>query len=192
MNRNFFSMVMRMKHMDRWGLMRNTWKESLSEHTLDVCIISHALAVIGNTQYGKNLDSSKITTLALYHDASEILTGDMPTPVKYQNPAMIQAYKNVEREAVQTLYGMIPESMQEAYREILFPSEADAYLWKLVKAADRISALIKCLEEENAGNQEFMVAKESQRKSIGEMQMPEADFFLQEFLEGYTKTLDEQ
>lgn len=192
MSHNFYSMILRMKYVDRWGLMRNTWKESLSEHTLDVSVIAHALAVIGNKRFGKQLDTYRTAMLALFHDASEILTGDMPTPVKYYNEDMIRTYKQVEQVANQRLIDMLPKDFQEEYKSLFFKQKQDEYLWKLVKAADKLSAYIKCLTEEQSGNREFSVAKEAQLTSLKELCLPEADYFLSEFIDGFSKTLDEQ
>lgn len=192
MNYHFYSMILRMKYVDRWGLMRNTWKESLAEHTLDVAVIAHALAIIGNKRFQKNLDPYRTAMLALFHDASEILTGDMPTPVKYYNEDMIRTYKQVEDIANHRLIEMLPDDFREEYEPLFFKQEEDAYLWKLVKAADKLSAYIKCLMEEQSGNKEFSVAKEAQLSSLKSLQLPEAEYFLKEFMDGFCKTLDEQ
>ncbi len=191
MENNFYSMVLRMKHVNRWGLMRNTWKESLSEHTLDVVIISQALAVISKKRLGNDIDVSRVTMLALFHDASEIITGDLPTTIKYFNQEIKTAYKNIEQEASKKLLNMLPEDFKDEYEDAFIPKESDEYLWRLVKGADRISALIKCIEEEDAGNHEFILAKKAQFESIKQMQMKEIDIFLEEFLAGFSKPLEE-
>lgn len=192
MQNSFFSMISRMKHINRWGLMRNTWRETLSEHSLDVSVIAYGLAVIGNTRLQKEYDCDRAAVLGIYHDASEIITGDLPTPVKYHNEEIKRAYKKVEGVANQALLDMIPTDMQPSYRHLFIKSEEDAPLWKLVKAADKISAYIKCLEEENAGNREFLKAKQTLHDSIIGLDLPEADIFMNEFLPSFTKTLDEQ
>lgn len=192
MDHNFFSMVFRMKYIDRWGLMRNTWKESLSEHTLDVAVLSHALAVIARKRLGKQVDAQRAVMIALFHDTSEIITGDLPTPVKYYNDSLITAYKQVEQVASNQLLQMLPEDFREEYQDYFFPGEDDRYLCHLVKGADKLSALIKCIEEENAGNREFVVAKEAQLKALHAMEMMEIELFIEEFLPGFSKTLDEQ
>ena len=192
MQNSFFSMISRMKHINRWGLMRNTWKETLSEHSLDVAVIAYGLAVIGNTRLQKEYDCDRAAVLGICHDASEIITGDLPTPVKYHNEEIKQAYKKVEGVANQALLDMIPEDMQPYYQRLFVKSEEDAPLWKLVKAADKISAYIKCIEEENAGNREFLKAKQTLHDSIVSLQLPEADIFMNEFLPSFAKTLDEQ
>lgn len=188
---SFFAMMSRMKYIDRWALMRNSRNENLSEHSLEVSMIAHALAVIGNTSLGKELDAEKAAVLGLYHDATEIITGDMPTPVKYYNAEIKNTYKDIERRACHTLLGMLPKSMQEAYREIFEKQEEDAYLWKLVKAADKLSAYIKCVEEEQTGNLEFVRAKEQTLCHIRQMNLVEAEMFLEYFMDAYGKNLDE-
>lgn len=188
---SFFAMMSRMKYIDRWALMRNSRNENLSEHSLEVSMIAHALAVIGNTRLNKELDAEKAAVLGMYHDATEIITGDMPTPVKYYNKEIKNTYKDIELEASRTLLKMLPEIMQEAYREIFEKQEKDAYLWRLVKAADKLSAYIKCVEEEQTGNLEFVRAKEQTLCHIRRMELPEADLFLEYFMDAYGKNLDE-
>lgn len=188
---SFFAMMSRMKYIDRWALMRNSRNENLSEHSLEVSMIAHALAVIGNTRLNKELDAEKAAVLGMYHDATEIITGDMPTPVKYYNKEIKNTYKDIELEASRTLLKMLPEIMQGAYREIFEKQEKDAYLWKLVKAADKLSAYIKCVEEEQTGNLEFVRAKEQTLCHIRRMELPEADLFLEYFMDAYGKNLDE-
>lgn len=189
---SFFSMILRMKYIDRWGLMRNANKESLSEHTLDVAVISHALAVIGKVRLHKEIEPERAALLALYHDASEIITGDMPTPVKYYDERITSAYKQVEAAANRTLVSMLPEDLKGEYIGFFEKQPNDDYLWKLVKAADKLSALIKCIEEEKSGNTEFVRAKQGIEESIRQMELPELAIFLEEFFEPFTKTLDEQ
>lgn len=195
----FFAAVSRMKYIERWALMRASRPENLSEHSLEVAMIAHALCTIANVRYGKNLNGERAALIALYHDATEIITGDMPTPVKYGSDRLRSAYKAVEAEAQDHLLGRLPEDLQPAFREILMP-EADetkdkdqSYMLRLVKAADKLSALIKCIEEENAGNGEFRTAKESTQRSIDAMcdELPEVRDFVREFLPPYGSTLDE-
>lgn len=188
---SFFAMMSRMKYIDRWALMRNSRQENLSEHSLEVSMIAHALAVIGNTCLGKQLDAQKAAVLGMYHDATEIITGDMPTPVKYYNSQIKSTYKDIEHQAAESLLSMLPEQMQEAYRGIFCKEEADAYLWKLVKAADKLSAYIKCIEEEQAGNREFIKAKEMALGHIQKMDLPETELFLKYFIDAYGRNLDE-
>ena len=188
---NFFAMMSRMKYIDRWALMRNSYTENISEHSLEVSILTHALCVIGNKRLGKTLDAEKAVLVALYHDASEIITGDMPTPIKYLNKDIKGAFKDIEAQACNRLLDMLPEDMKESYREIFFPNDSLVYELKLVKAADKLSALIKCIEEEKMGNMEFRSAGKTLEKSVKDMALKEADIFMEEFLPAYHLTLDE-
>ena len=137
------------------------------------------------------LDAGKAAVLGLYHDATEIITGDMPTPVKYYNTEIKNTYKDIEHQASRTLLGMLPEEMQDSYREIFEKQQEDAYLWRLVKAADKLSAYIKCVEEEQTGNLEFVRAKKQTLKHIRQMELPETNLFLDYFMDAYGKNLDE-
>ncbi len=185
---NFFALLSRMKYIDRWALMRNTRSESLSEHTLEVAMLSHALAEIGNTYLGKSYDAGKAALIALYHDASEIITGDMPTPIKYNNPGLSEAYRALEKETEAKLVSMLPEKLQAAFSPLLSPGDGE--LRALCKAADKLSAYIKCIEEEKSGNREFSAAKETIKASLDNLGMPEVQIFMDTFMEGYGKTLD--
>ena len=195
MQSTFFAIVSRMKHIDRWALMRSSRPENLSEHSLEVAMIAHALATIGNVRYGRSLDAGRASLVGLYHDASEIITGDMPTPVKYHDSRIRDAYKQVEHEAEQTLLAKLPDDLRPAYEAIFSSddSEDDAYLLALVKAADKLSALIKCIDEAQAGNAEFRTAEASTRARVEELAqtMPEVRDFMDEFLPSYGSTLDE-
>ena len=195
MNYNFFALISRMKYIDRWALMRNTRQENLCEHSMEVAMIAHALCTIGNVRYGKHLDANKAALIGLYHDASEIITGDMPTPVKYFNSELKHAYKEVVALADSKLLDKLPDDMRPIYEDIFIPSdtEEDKYIRKLVKAADKLSALIKCISEVNVGNAEFRTAKDSTGKSIRKLypELPEVLDFVNEFLSSYGNTLDE-
>lgn len=195
MQSTFFAIVSRMKHIDRWALMRSSRPENLSEHSLEVAMIAHALATIGNVRYGRSLDAGRASLVGLYHDASEIITGDMPTPVKYHDSRIRDAYKQVEYEAEQTLLAKLPDDLRPAYEAIFSSdgSEDDTYLLALVKAADKLSALIKCIDEAQAGNAEFRTAEASTRARVEELaqEMPEVRDFVDEFLPSYGSTLDE-
>ncbi len=195
MNYNFFALISRMKYIDRWALMRNTRQENLCEHSMEVAMIAHALCTIGNVRYGKHLDANKAALIGLYHDASEIITGDMPTPVKYFNSELKHAYKEVEALADSKLLDKLPDDMRPIYEDIFIPgdTEEDKYIRKLVKAADKLSALIKCISEVNVGNAEFRTAKDSTGKSIRKLyqELPEVLDFVNEFLSSYGNTLDE-
>ena len=188
---SFGAMMSRMKYIDRWALMRNSTKENISEHSLEVAMLAHLLAVIGRVRFGKDLDADKAALIGIYHDSTEIITGDMPTPIKYYNDEMRDTFKEIEDLAAIQLLAMLPDDIREEYEELFFAQERDAYLWKLVKAADKISALIKCVEEEKAGNTEFVNAKKMTKKSIDAMELEEAEVFFEEFFPAYKKTLDE-
>lgn len=190
MNSGFFAMLSRMKYISRWALMRNTEKETLSEHSLETAVIAHALAVLRNTRFGGSVDAEKVALLAIFHDATEIITGDMPTPIKYYSPELRSMYGEVEQAAGEKLLSMLPDDLTEQYRDLLLPDESsEEHI--LVKAADKLSALIKCMEERKAGNLEFARAEETTRASIIKMNIPEANAFLEEFLPAYALTLDE-
>ncbi len=192
-NSHFFAILSRMKYIDRWNLMRNARRESLADHTLDVIFITHALVVIANTYYGADLDEGRAVLLAAFHDSPEILTGDLPTPVKYFDPDIKQAYDHVEDAAKKKMIAQLPDEMQDTYRGIMnADAETDEVLHRYVKAADKISALIKCIEEEQSGNQDFAQAKVTTEKKLREFDMPEVQFFLEHFLPGYYLTLDDQ
>ncbi len=194
-NYPFFATVSRMKYIHRWALMRNSRLEDLSEHSLEVAMIAHALCIIGNVRFGKQLDAERAALIGIYHDASEIITGDMPTPVKYFSNEIRTAYKDVEALTNERLLSGLPEDLRDAYAQILKAqdSEEDRELRRYVKAADKLSALIKCIEEERAGNTEFRTAARTTRESIEVIsaELPEVPVFVQEFLPSYGETLDE-
>lgn len=188
---SFFAMLARMKYIERWALMRNSVKENISEHSLEVAMIAHALAILGNKRLQKNYQPEHVALLGIYHDCTEIITGDMPTPIKYENPEIQSAYKQIEKAAAFRLLNMLPDDLREDYEPYFLetPEDKDALL--LVKAADKISALIKCAEEKKAGNQEFQSAEQTIQKSIAALDCPEADIFMEEFFPLYYLTLDE-
>lgn len=191
MEYGFYAMISRMKLIERWALMRNSLSENISEHSLEVSIIAHALAVISNERLGNHINAEKAALIGIYHDATEIITGDMPTPIKYFNENIQGAFKAVENAAAERLLSMLPEDIRESYTSIFFPKEEEVYLWKLVKAADKLSALIKCIQERKAGNTEFIRAEEAIRKILIDMKSEEVNMFMKEFLPLYDKTLDE-
>lgn len=189
MRSHFFAYLSRMRFIQRWALMRNTAPENVQEHSHQVAVLAHALAVIRNEKFGGQVDPGAVVVAALYHDASEILTGDMPTPIKYDNPAIQGAYRDVEKMAEQKLLGMLPQELREVYTPIL--TVPDEETRRLVKAADKLSAHIKCLEELKAGNLEFRQAAEQTRRALESYDLPEVRYFIDTFLESFTLTLDE-
>ena len=187
----FFAMVSRMRHIARWGLMRNSLQENLSEHSFEVAVTAHALAVIGIEHFGRELDPGQIAAAALFHDTAEILTGDMPTPVKYNNPGIREAFRQVEAAATASLLSMLPESLQPRYK-VLFAFEHDKpELYAYIKAADKISAYIKCVEELKSGNREFERAAQQTCAAIEAMALPEADWYMEHMAPAFELTLDE-
>ncbi len=188
MQSHFYAMLSRMKNIYRWGLMRNTRPENLSEHSLEVAFIAHALAVITNRRLGGNVDEKAVALYAMFHDTSEIITGDMPTPIKYYNADIKTAYKNIESVAEERLLSLLPEDLREDFVPLFNPDGEDK---KIIKAADKISALIKCIEETVSGNREFEAARESTLKAIKEMRCDAADIFLDEFIESFYLPIDD-
>lgn len=192
MNSHFFALMSRMKYINRWGLMNNTKTENISEHSLMVAMLSHALVVISNKRFGTNLNAEHAGMLGLYHDASEIITGDMPTPIKYFNPEISDAYKKIERVAEEKLLSYLPDDLREEFKPLLTISEDDIEYVPFVKAADKLSALIKCIEEEKIGNREFSKAHIATETALENMNLPYVNVFLEEFLPSFSLTLDEQ
>ncbi|WP_330392332.1 5'-deoxynucleotidase [Anaerocolumna aminovalerica] len=191
MDSNFFAMMSRMKYIERWALMRNSQPENISEHTLEVSMLAHGLAVIGKRRLGSKADPEKTALVALFHDSTEIITGDMPTPIKYYNQEIQEAFKEIETFAANRLLAMLPVDLREEYENLFFPREGEEQMWKLVKAADKLSALIKCIQEEKAGNTEFASAKRTLTETLLKMNLKEVNIFMEEFLPAYYKTLDE-
>ncbi len=187
---SFFALTSRMKYINRWGLMRNSREENIAEHSLDVAIIAHLLCELRNSRFGGNVNPERAAVLAIFHDVPEIITGDLPTPVKYFSSDISKAYKKVEAAAVDELVSQIPADIAGDYRAILAPDDKE--LASLVKAADKISALIKCIEERKSGNNDFAQAEKQTLEAIKRMNLPEADLFISDFLPAYELTLDEQ
>jgi 5'-deoxynucleotidase len=180
-----------MKFIRRWGLMHNTYPENIQEHSLRVAMVMHALAVIRNRLFGGNVDAERAAVLALYHDAGEVLTGDLPAPIKYFNPEIKNAYKEIETAAARRLLHMIPEALKGDYQGIFFAQEADHEHRELVKAADKLCAYLKCLEEISAGNQEFAKAEKALRAGLEALDLPEVRYFQDTFVPSFRLTLDE-
>ena len=188
---NFFAYMSRMKLIKRWSLMKSVTEENIAEHSAQVAQIAHALAVIGNRVYGKELNADRITTLALYHESSEVITGDLPTPIKYYNPEIRKAYKDIEGVANARLLSMLPDELKPDFTPLIEQSE-DTYEHKLVKVADKLSAYVKCIEEMRSGNREFAKAELSLKSAVEQsFDLPEVKYFCERFLPSFAKTLDE-
>ena len=189
MKSHFFAYISRMRYIPRWALMRNSFSENVQEHSHMVAVLAHALAVIRNEVFGGSVDAGAVAVAALYHDATEIITGDMPTPIKYYNPEIKNSYRAVERVAAEKLLSLLPPELTETYRPILAGGDAEVHA--LVKAADKLSAYIKCVEELKAGNLEFKRAAEQTYGALAEMRLPELDYFMAHCLDSFSMTLDE-
>ena len=188
---NFFAMLYRMRYIDRWGLMNNTKVENISEHSLDVAVLSHALVTISNKRFGTKLNADRAAVMVVFHDASEIITGDLPTPVKYYNDQIRSAYKQIEGISEQSLLSMLPNDLRQEYEPLISTDSADKELLSFVKAADKLSALIKCICEIRMGNREFTKAERTIRDALEGMDLPALRVFMEEFLPAYELTLDE-
>ncbi len=187
---DFFAFLSRMRYISRWGLMRNTVPENIQEHSLDVAVIAHALVMIRNAYYGGDLDPSRAALYGIFHDASEIFTGDMPTPVKHFNPNFKRSFHQLEDRARRKLLAMLPPELSKEYEPLFFFDEQEEYV-KLVKAADKIAALVKCIEEEKSGNNEFRRAGAEHLEHLSASGLAEVRYFLEKFLPGYRLSLDE-
>lgn len=188
---HFFAYVAKLKYIVRWGLKRNVETENVKEHSFDVAVIAHALALIRNRYFGGTVDANQLAVVALFHDASEVLTGDLPGPIKYFNPSIAEAYKEVEKAAKAKLLTMLPEQLQADYAPLIDDSAMSRDLKRIVKAADVLAAYIKCIQEVESNNHEFQVARQRVEGMLAEYAMPEVNFFLEKFLPSYRLTLDE-
>lgn len=188
MSSNYYAMLFRMKYINRWALMRNLHPETLSEHSLETAFIAHSLAVIHNRRFGGCIDPNACATAALFHDTAEVITGDLPTPVKYYNSDIKKAYKAIEQTAEKQLLALLPQDLQADFLSLYTPSPAIA---RFVKAADKLSALIKCREELRLGNAEFAKAEQATVLAIRQLELPECDVFMEEFLPAFSKALDD-
>ena len=186
----FFAFINRMKYIKRWSLMRSVKEENIMEHSQQVAVIAHALALINNKIYGGTVDVNKVVLLAQYHEVGEVITGDLPTPIKYFNPEIKSAYKDLEKNASEKLINMLPETLKEEYREFVMPNE-ESEEYKLVKCADRLSAYLKCGDELRLGNAEFKKAKNSILSDLKGFKRPEVDYYLKEFAPAFELALDE-
>ena len=190
MHYSFFAFISRMKHISRWALMRNSFPENIQEHSHMVAVLAHALALIRRDVFGKAVDPGAVAAAALYHDASEILTGDLPTPIKYHNQQIMSAYKQVEALASRKLLGTLPEDLRKSYEPVLTGGASDD-VQEIVKAADKLAAYIKCLEECKAGNNEFRLAASQTLGKLRALDMPEIAYFMEHFISAFELTLDE-
>lgn len=186
---HFFAYIGRMRFIRRWALMRNSEPENIQEHSHMTAVLAHSLALIRNRYFGGQVDPGAVAAAALLHDAPEIFTGDLPTPIKYYNPEIRTSYAQVEAMAVEKLLDTLPPELRGDYRRLMEPEDQE--IRRLVKAADKLSAYIKCLEEEKAGNAEFRSAQAQTRKALEEMDLPEVRFFMDEFMPSFRLTLDE-
>ena len=192
MSAQFFAFISRMKYINRWALMRSTITENISEHSLETAFIAHALALIRNKRFGGDAPPERCALLAMYHDVSEIITGDLPTPIKYYNREIRSIYEEIEQKAADKLIAYLPEDLRDCYKPLFTPDESEKELWRLVKGADKLSAYIKCIEERRMGNDDFSSAEKSTLEAIHKLELPEAEVFLEEFIPAYTLTLDDQ
>lgn len=188
---HFFAHLSRLKLINRWPLMRNVRTENVSEHSLQVAMVAHALAVIKNKKFNGNLNAERIALMAMYHDASEVLTGDLPTPVKYYNAQIANEYKKIEKIAQQKLVEMLPDELQDAWRPLLDEQQRSEDETAIVKQADALCAYLKCLEELAAGNHEFQLAKARLEKTLTQRRSPEMDYFVEVFVPSFSLSLDE-
>lgn len=188
---HFFAYLEKMKFIKRWGLMRNTYEENIQEHSYQVATIAHALALIRRRVFGRPVDIEKVLACALYHDVSEVITGDMATPIKTFNPRISEVFGELDEMASQRLLGMLPDELRGDYASHLLPDPGDAETWELIKAADTISSYIKCIAEIGMGNSEFSRAFETVKKKVEELGLPESDYFVEKFIPSFSLTLDE-
>lgn len=188
---HFFAYLSRMKHIQRWGLMRNTIPENIQEHSLQVAVVAHGLAAIRNRCFNGDVNAERVALLAIFHDASEVITGDLATPIKTFNPEIKTAYKQIENVANEKLFKMLPVEFRDEYQRAFYPQDEDADLWKIVKAADKICAYLKCIEESKSGNQSFQKAEQTIRGQIDKLNMPEVEYFMVHYAPSFSLTLDE-
>ncbi|RKN85482.1 5'-deoxynucleotidase [Paenibacillus ginsengarvi] len=191
MDSHLFAYLYRLRYIERWSLMRNVVRENVAEHSFHVCLLTHALCTIANTVYQKNVPTESIVTEALFHDATEVITGDIPTPVKHHNPNILRNFREIEQLAAERLVGMVPDHLQPVYRPLIEAKKSNPEHARYIKAADLLDAYLKCVSELSAGNREFAVAKKQIEQSIEKLDMPEIRYFLQHFAPSLEKTLDE-
>jgi len=188
---HFFAYLYRLRFIDRWGLMRNTERENVAEHSFNVALLTHALGTIGREVFGKEVDVDRAVSLALFHDVEEVITGDIPAPVKHHDPHIVSGMRAMELAAAERLLGLVPPELEPSYRALIRHGEADPELLRWVKAADKLAAYLKCATEVAAGNREFAVAKRQVEAAVRALSMPEVDYFLASFAPSFERTLDE-
>ena len=188
---HFFAYLSRMRLIWRWGLMRNTQKENIQEHSLQVATVAHALALIRNAYHGGQVDAERVMALAMFHEVAEVFTGDLPTPIKYFITEIKSLYDDIETQAKNKLCSMLPEPLRGEYEKLLFVQPQEEELWQLVKAADKICAYLKCVEEDKAGNEEFRKAEKTIRAELAASPLPEVETFMELFGESFALSLDE-
>jgi 5'-deoxynucleotidase len=191
MESHFFAYLYRLRYIERWSLMRNVLKENVAEHSFHVSLLTHALCTIANTVYGRQLPTETIVTEALFHDTTEVFTGDIPTPVKHHNPNILRNFREIEQIAAERLVNMVPDELQPVYRPLIEAKKTNPEHSRYIKAADLLDAYLKCVSELSAGNREFTVAKKQIEQSIEKLDMPEIRYFLQHLAPSFEKTLDE-
>jgi 5'-deoxynucleotidase len=188
---HFFAYVSRMRLIRRWSLMRSSSPENVQEHSHRTAVLAHALAIVGNRVFGKGFNAERAAFLALLHDAGEVMTGDLPTPVKYFGDGLREAYRDIETAAARRLLEQLPAEFRPDYEPAFFPEEGDADSWRLVRAADKLCAWLKCVEEMASGNKEFAPAEAALRRQLGAMEMAEVNYFIERFAPGFSLALDE-
>ncbi|PTX60756.1 5'-deoxynucleotidase [Melghirimyces profundicolus] len=186
---SFFANLFRLRFIQRWNLMRSVMPENVAEHSYHVAVLTHALCTIAAEVYGKNVPVERAVTLALFHDATEVITGDIPSPVKHHNPRILKGFREIEDLAADRLCDLIPRELKKSYAPLIRETEPELYKW--VKGADLLDGYLKCLTEMSAGNREFAIAKEDLKTRLDRLEMPEIDYFLEHFAPSFTKTLDE-
>ncbi|PYI56968.1 5'-deoxynucleotidase [Paenibacillus flagellatus] len=191
MESHFLAYLYRLRYIERWSLMRNVVKENVAEHSFHVSLLTHALCTIANVVYGRGLPTETIVTAALFHDTTEVFTGDIPTPVKHHNPDILRSFRDIERLAAERLLNMVPDELKDAYRPLVGTKPADPEHARYIKAADLLDAYLKCVSELSAGNREFAVAKKQIEQSIERLDMPEIRYFLRHLAPSFERTLDE-
>ncbi|WP_159881585.1 5'-deoxynucleotidase [Paenibacillus puerhi] len=193
MNSHFFAYMNRLRYIERWSLMRNVMKENVAEHSFQVAVLTHALCTIANTVFDRDVPTDRIVCMALFHDATEVFTGDIPTPVKHHNPKILSNFREIEQLAAERLLDMVPEPLRQVYEPLIdTKANGENGVYKhYIKAADQLDAYLKCVTELSAGNREFAIAKKQIEESMAALDMPELNYFLEHMAPSFEKTIDE-